>query len=151
MIQLRTETEDLLLSITENFQKLIHQTYTKPQQTLDFKLSQPKRNFFISFLQFQLMDLGCELYTDNFDEFSFEESKDELEEILSISDMTPQHLQHEKIGPRIFEAYKKLGLGKLSTDGYVILLMGYAKSPVRDFEGYLRMESDWMKMIFNSF
>ena len=32
--------------------------------------------------------------------------KDELEEILSISDYTPYHLQHEKIGPRIIEAYR---------------------------------------------
>ena len=30
-----------------------------------------------------------ELYTDTFDEFSFEELKDELEKILSISDITP--------------------------------------------------------------
>ena len=37
-----------------------------------------------------------ELYTDNFDEVSFEELKDELEEILNISDITPYHLQHEK-------------------------------------------------------
>ena len=49
-----------------------------------------------------------ELYTDNFDEFSFSELKDELEEIFSISDITPYHLQHEKLGPRIIEAYKKL-------------------------------------------
>ena len=32
-----------------------------------------------------------ELCTDIFDEFSFEELKDELEEILSISDITPSH------------------------------------------------------------
>ena len=50
------------------------------------------------------------LHTDNFDEFSFEELKDELEEILSISDITPYYLQHEKIGPRIIQAYRKLGL-----------------------------------------
>ena len=36
------------------------------------------------------------LYTDKFDEFSFEELKEELEEILNISDITPYHLQHEK-------------------------------------------------------
>ena len=49
-----------------------------------------------------------ELYTDNFDEFSFEELKDQLEEILNISDITPFLLQHEKIGRRIIEAYKNL-------------------------------------------
>ena len=41
-----------------------------------------------------------ELHTDTFVEFSFEELKDELQEILKISDITPYPLQHEKIGPR---------------------------------------------------
>ena len=45
-----------------------------------------------------------ELYTDTFDEFSFEELKDEVEEILDIADITPYHLQHEKIGPPIIQA-----------------------------------------------
>ena len=35
-------------------------------------------------------------YTDTFDEFSLEELKNELEEILNISDITPNHLQREK-------------------------------------------------------
>ena len=34
-----------------------------------------------------------ELYSEYFDEFSFTELKDELEEILSFSDITPSHLQ----------------------------------------------------------
>ena len=79
-----------------------------------------------------------ENYTDKFDEFSFEELRDEHEEILNISDITPYHLQHEKIGPRIIQAYRKLGAEKSSTDGYIILSMGYARSLVRDFESYLR-------------
>ena len=49
-----------------------------------------------------------ELYTDLVDEFSFTELKDELEEILDISNITPQHLQDKIIGPRIIKAYKKL-------------------------------------------
>ena len=61
-----------------------------------------------------------ELHTDNFDEFSFEELKDELEEIPNLSDITPCHLKHEKIGPRIIKAYKKLRSKASSTDGYII-------------------------------
>ena len=80
-----------------------------------------------------------ELYTDNFDDFSFEELEDELEEILNVSGITPQHLQHEKTGPRKVHAYNKLGLETSSFDGYFILLMGYARSPIRDFESYLRI------------
>ena len=60
---------------------------------------------------------NVELYTDTFDDFLFKKLKDEPEEILSISDITPYHLQHEKIGPRIIQAYRKLGLEKTSTDG----------------------------------
>ena len=64
-----------------------------------------------------------ENYKDIFDEFSFEDFKDELEEILSNSDITPYHLQHETIGPRNIQAYRKLGTEKWSTDGYIILLI----------------------------
>ena len=49
-----------------------------------------------------------ELYTDTFDEISFKELKDELEEILDISNITHGRLQDEIIGPRILKAYKKL-------------------------------------------
>ena len=78
-----------------------------------------------------------ELDTDTFDEFSFSEFKDEVEEIFNVSDITPYHLQHEIIGPRIIETYWKLRSEKSNTDGFIILL-GYAKSPFRDFESYLR-------------
>ena len=71
-------------------------------------------------------NIKFELYTDNFDEFSFEELKDELEEILNISDTTPYHLQHEKTGPRIIQACRKIKLEKSNTDGYILFLMSYA-------------------------
>ena len=54
-------------------------------------------------------------------------------------DITPFHLQHEKIGPKIFEAYRKLRLEKSSTDGYIKFLMADARSPFRDFENCLRI------------
>ena len=40
-----------------------------------------------------------ELLINIFDELSFDELKDELQEIRNISDITPYHLQHEKIAP----------------------------------------------------
>ena len=79
------------------------------------------------------------LHTDSFDECSFEELKNEVEEIINISDITPQDLQHEKIGPRIIEVYKKLRLEKSGTDGYITLFLGYARSTSRGFESYLRI------------
>ena len=102
-------------------------------------------------------NINFELYTDTFDDFSSDKLKNELEEILSISDITPYHLQHETIGPRITEANKRIGLEKTSTDGYIILLLGYARSAFRDFESYLRIvvgldEDDirWIKKQYKS-
>ena len=80
-----------------------------------------------------------EIYRDKFDEFSFKNIEDEPEENLSISDLTPYHLQHENRGPRIIEAFKKVGLEKSNTDGNIIQLKGYARSPIRHFESYPRM------------
>ena len=92
-----------------------------------------------------------ELCTDIFDEFSFAELKDELEEILDSSNITDEHLQDEIIAPRIISTYKKLQSEMKMTDGYNILLMGYARSPFRDFEVYLRivvgLNEDDTKMI----
>ena len=95
--------------------------------------------FYNSIFNINLTNKKVELYTDNFHAFSIEPLKEELEEILSISDITPYHLQHEKIGPRISEAYKKLRLEKSSTDGYIFLIWRYARSTFRDFESYLRI------------
>ena len=96
-----------------------------------------------------------ELYTDTFDELSFTELKDEVEEILSLSDITPYCLQHEKIGPRIIETYRNLKREKSSTNGYFILLMGYARSPFRDFESCLRivvgLDEDHIKLILKQY
>ena len=90
-----------------------------------------------------------QLYVDNFDEFSFEELKDELEEILSTSDITLSRLQHEKIGPRIIQIYKKLGSEKSSTDSYFMLLMGYARSLFEILKVVSELWLEWMKRIFN--
>ena len=83
-----------------------------------------------------------ELYTDTFDEFSFQEFKDELEEFLNISNILSEHLQDDLLGPRIISASKKLETEKRQTDGYYMLLFGYARSPFRDFEIYLRIVVD---------
>ena len=45
MVRPKNETEYLLPSITKNCQTLIHQTHTKPQETLEFKLIKPKEIF----------------------------------------------------------------------------------------------------------
>ena len=157
----KNETEDLLLSITENSQALTEQSHRQAEETLQFKLAKPRETFSI-ILSFNLGLVSTwmigltslevytsifniteennkfELYADSFDEFSFEEFKDELEEILSISDITSKNLQPEVIGQPIFQAYEKLGSEKSSTQVYILLLKGYCRSPFRDFESFLR-------------
>ena len=96
-----------------------------------------------------------ELYTDTFDEFSFDELKEKLGEVPCISDITPSHLQHEIIGPCNIQAYKKLGLEKSSTMGYNTSLMGYARSTFRKFESFLRIvvgsDEDDFQLTFNQY
>ena len=160
MIQPKNETEDLLLSITKNCKTLIEQTHRKAEETLEFKMFKPRETFHFrppiqiqGFWMIGLTDLEVynsifnitkknnkfELYTDTFDEFSFEKLKDELEEILNIPNITDYHLEDETIGPRIIKTFWDLRSETSCNDGYIILLMGYARSPFRDFESYLRI------------
>ena len=55
------------------------------------------------------------LYTDNFDDFSFAEIKDEREEFLDSSNITCKHLQDKVKGPSIISAYNKLETEKRRT------------------------------------
>ena len=163
MIRPKNETEDLLLSITKNCETLIERTHRKPEETLEFKMNKSRETFHFNppintkgDWMLGLVDLEVynsvfnikkennkfELYTLTSDEFSYSELKDEIEEILGISNITDNHLEDETIAPRIFETYRKLALEKASTDGYTILLMAYARSPFPDFESFLRMTGD---------
>ena len=160
MIKPKSEIKDLLLSITKNCEKLVDQTHRKPEEKLEFKMLKPRETFHFNQpnhtkgdWMLGLIDLEVynsifninkennkfDLYTDTFDEFSFLELKDELEEILNIPIITNSHLEDETLVPRIIETYLKLRSDKSSHDGYIILLMGYARSPFRDFESYLRI------------
>ena len=176
MIKPKNETENLLLSLTKNCETLIEQTHRKPEETLEFKMFKPRETFhFNPPIQTKgdwmlgLIDLEVynsifnitkknnkfELYTDTFDKFSFAELKDEVEEILNIPEITDNHLEDETLGPRIAKTYSKLKLDKTSHDGYIILLMGYARSPVKDFESYLRifvgLEEDNIRLILKQY
>ena len=127
MISPENQTQDLLLSITVKCEMLIEQTHRKAEETMEFKITTPREtfsfkpsvnlgidsNWMIGKISLQIYNSifkttetnnKFEFYTDKFDEFSFDELKDELEEILNISDITPYHLQHEKIGPRFIQA-----------------------------------------------
>ena len=80
-----------------------------------------------------------ELETDTFEEFSFAELNDELEEIFDLSKIISEHLQDKIKGPGIYSAYKKIESEKRRTDGFYMLLLGYGRSLFRDFESHLRI------------
>ena len=108
MIQPKNETEDLLFSITKNCQTLIEQSHRKAQETLEFKMIQTKETLHLnppiqikgnwmvvltdlevynSIFDINTTNNKFEHYTEKFDEFSFEELKDELEKILDYSNI----------------------------------------------------------------
>ena len=176
MVQLKNETEDLLMSITKNCEKLVEQTHRKPEETLDFKMLksreifhfnppiQTKGNWMVGLTDLEIYNSifnitkennNFELYTDTFDEFSFKQLKDEVEEILNIPEITESLLEDETLLPLIIDTYQKLRSDKSSHDGYIILLMGYARSPFRDFESYLRivvgLEEDNIRLILKQY
>ena len=45
MIRPKLEVEDLSLSITKSCETLFKQTHTKPEETLEFKLTKPRETF----------------------------------------------------------------------------------------------------------
>ena len=176
MIRPKTETEDLLVSITKNCKTLVQQTHRKPKETLEFTITKPRESFqFNQPIQTKgdwmlgLIDLEVynsifnitkennkfELYVDSFDEFSFTELEDEVGEILGIPKITDEYLEVGTLAPHIINTYWKLRSDKSSHDGYIILLMGYARSPFRDFESYLRivvgLEEDNIQLILKQY
>ena len=112
MIRPKTETEDLLLSITKNCETLFEQTHRKPEEALEFKMIKPRETFLFnppihikgdymiglvdsevynSIFNITKENNKFELYTDTFDEFSFTELEDEVGEILGIPNITDDH------------------------------------------------------------
>ena len=160
MIRPINETEDLQLSITKNCESLIEQTHRKTEETLEFKLNKSREAFhfkppmsikgswmirlkslevYISIININHEIIKFELKTDTSDKVSFRESKGELEDILDISITTNENLQDDTIGPRTISMHKKLETENRRTDGYYTLILGYARSPFRDFQNFVRI------------
>ena len=125
MIRPKTQTQDLLLSITKNCETLIEQTHRKAEETLELKMIKPRETFhFRPPIQIKgdwmlgLVDL--EIYNSIFnitkennkfelykfpDEKSggvtYEKVRDEIERDLDIENFTAEDLQDDIIGPII--------------------------------------------------
>ena len=166
MLRPKNETEDLLLSITKNYETIIKQTHTKPQETLEFKMTKPRKTFhFNPPIQtkedWMLGLVELEVYNSIFniteqnnkfelykfpDEksggISYEKVSDEIEKDLDISDITATDLQDDKIGPNIIDEYRKQVTKRMKDDKYMKILSQYTSSVFQDFESFLRTEVD---------
>ena len=96
-----------------------------------------------------------EIYRDTSPKFGFLDSKNELEAILNFPNITPKHLQDDEIGPRIIDECLKLSHEKKNSGGYMILILGYSRSLLRDFESYLRivvgLDEEDIQLIFKQY
>ena len=123
MIRPKNETEDLLLSITKNYQTIIEQTRTKPEEILEFKMTKPRETFHFNppvevKEDWLIGSPDLEVYNSIFniteeknkytlykfpDEkiggVSYEKVRDEIERDLVCSDITATDLQDDIIGP----------------------------------------------------
>ena len=166
MIRPKNQTEDLLLSITENCEMLIEQTHRKAEETLEFKMTRPKEMFHfkppISIEGSWMIGLtDLEVYNSIFnipkeknkfklykflDEtsggVSYINVRNEIEKDLDIEDITAADLQDDIIAPIIIEDYKKQVTKRTKDVGYMNIVAGYVSSVFQDFESYLRTEVD---------
>ena len=166
IISPKTQTEDLILSITKNCETLIEQTHRKAEETLEFKMIKPRETFhFKPPIQINgdwmigLTDL--EVYNSIFniteennkfelykfpDEkgggVTYEKVRDEIEKDLGLEDITAEDLQDDIIGPIIIEEYKKQVTKRMNDEQYMNILAIYISSVFQDFESFLRTQID---------
>ena len=120
MVRPRKKTDDLLLSITTNCEMLFKHTHRKAEETLEVKLTKPRKTFHFNppiLIEGSWMlgltslevynsifnitqNIKFELYTDKFDEFSFTKLKGAVE-IVNVSNTSPEDLKDDTLGPVI--------------------------------------------------
>ena len=130
MILPKNETEDLLLSVTKNCEKLIEQTHRKAEETLEFKMIKPgetfrfkppnqvKGDWMIGLVDLEVYNSLFNITEENNklllykfpDEKSggvtYEKVRDEIEQDLDIEDITAADLQDEIIAQLLLKNTK---------------------------------------------
>ena len=161
LIRPKNETENLLLSITKNCEKLIKQTHRKVEETLEFKMIklretfhfkppiQEKGDWMIGLKDLEVYNSIFNITEENnkFELYKFPDEKsggvsyikvrDEMEKDLDIEDITATGLQNEIIGPIIIEEYRKQVTKRKKNGQYMNFVAGYVSSVFQDFESYL--------------
>ena len=165
-IRPKTQTEDLLLSITKNCETLIEQTHRKAEETLEFKMIKPRETFhfkppiqingdwMIGFTDLEVYNSIFNIIEENnkFELYKFpnekaggvtyEKVRDEIEKDLDIKDITAENLQDDIIGPIIIEEYEEQVTKRMNDEQYVNILAFYTRSVFPDFESFLRTQID---------
>ena len=162
----KTETEDLLLSLTKICETLIEQTHRKAEETMEFKMIKPRETFhFRPPIQVKgdgmigLVDL--EVYNSIFhiteennkfelykypDEkaggVTYEKVRDEIGRDLDIEDITAEDLRDEIIAPIIIEENKEQVSKRMKDEQSMNVLAIYTSSVFQDFESFLRTQID---------
>ena len=166
MIQPKSETEDLLLSITKNCEMLIEQTHRKAEEKLEFKMNksreifhfsppiQVKGDWMIGLVDLEVYNSIFNITVENnkFELYKFPDEKaggisyikvrDEIERDLDIEDITAQNLQDETIAPIFIKEYNEQVTKRMNDDGYMDILARYTSSVFQDFESFLRTQID---------
>ena len=144
MVRPKDETQDLLPSITKNCQRLIEQTHKKAEETLEFKMNKPKETchfkppiqingewiieltdleVYNSIFMIRKKNINFQLHTAPLDsEFSYTEMKHKIEELLDLSHITPEDLEHKTRGPDIIKTYRELSIEESQTDRYYFFI-----------------------------
>ena len=168
LIRPKKETEDLILSTTENFETLVEQTHKKAEETLDSKIIKPRETFhfkppttikddwmlgltslevYISIFNITEENSKIQLYIflhEKIGGVSYEKVKDEIERDLDISDITATDLQDEITAPIIIEEHSEQKTKRMKDDGYVRILAILVSFMFQDIESFLRKEIDFV-------
>ena len=179
MIQPKNQTEDLLLSIIKNCETLIEQTHRKPEETLEFKMIEPreiihfsppiqvKADWMIGLTDlkvynsiFNITEENNKFKLYNFPDekgggVTYEKLRDEIERDLDITDITAADKQDDLIAPYIIEEYKEQVTKRMKNEQYMNIVAGYVTSVFQDFESYLRTEvdliEDYVKLVLDEY
>ena len=153
--------QDLLLSIAKNCETPIHQSHTKPEETLKFELIKPRETFHFNppiliegswMIGLTILELYNSIFditeeNNKFELYKFTDTKiggisyekvlDENEKDLGITDITATDLQDYIIGPIIIQEYRKQIGKRMKIDKYLSILAVYNRSIFQDFESFL--------------
>ena len=166
MIRPKTQTEDLLLSITKNCETLIQQTHRKPEEKLEFKMIKPRQTFHfkppiqvkgdwnIGLVDLEVYNSFYNITEENnkFELYKFPDKKaggltyekvrDEIEKDLDISDIAATDLQDDLIAPNIIEEYRERVSKRMKDEQYMNISAIYTSSIFQDFESFLKTQID---------